>query len=325
MAYHTIESHIDTISVLAGLEKDMKRVLVTGAPGFIGRQSLLPLLERDYEVHALYMKEPIESDARIIWHKANLLEKSSALNLCATIQATHLLHFAWYVHPQDYKTSSLNSLWKDATLSLLEAFQKNGGIRAVLAGTNMEYDFNTPQGVFQEYMSPIAPATIYGKAKNETRILAEEFAGANDLSLAWGRIFNLYGPHEAPTRLMPQIIFSLLDGKTPQITSGGLIRDYTFVKDTAGAFVSLLDSNVTGIVNIASGKPLTLKNIALSTAEILGASDLVEPIAETIPENEPARIVADVTRLTKEVDWVPRYDLRTGLEESIAWWRINPR
>ena len=301
----------------------MKRVLVTGATGFIGRQSILPLLDGGFEIHALHTKNPIESDPRVIWHKADLLENGSASKICDSIKPSHLLHFAWYVNPKDYKSSPENQRWMHATLALLGAFKKSGGTRAVLAGSCMEYDWTSLQDALIENSSPIAPATEYGKAKNETRLLAENYARENSLSIAWGRIFNLFGPYEAPERLIPMIINSLSEGNVPRITAGGLVRDYSYVADTAGSFVALLDTEVTGIVNIASGKPVTLKGIAVVAAEIIGQTRLVESIPETVPENEPARVVADVKRLTTEVGWQSRHAIREGLEATIEWWRNN--
>ena len=210
----------------------VKRVVVTGASGFIGRQCLVPLIERDYEVHALFSHKQIESDTRVVWHQVDLLDNDASAKLLAKVRPTHLLHFAWYVDPKDYKISEENKKWVGATLDLLRAFQKNGGKRAVLAGTCMEYDWSVPQDVLVEN-SPIAPGSAYGKAKNETRIATEEFATANDLSLAWGRIFYLYGPHEAPSRLVPYVIQSLLDGTPARCTSGEQIRDYSHVSDVA--------------------------------------------------------------------------------------------
>ena len=297
------------------------RVLVTGATGFIGRQSLAPLLGRGYEVHALCTKEPVESDRSILWHTADLLEEGATAGLCAEIRATHLLHFAWHVDPKDYKTSPENKRWLEATRALVRAFRESGGTRAVLAGTCMEYDWTVPQETLVENVSPVTPATPYGIAKNDTRLVCEKYANGSGLSFAWGRIFNLYGPYEPLPRLVPQVINSLFDGKAPHIDAGGVVMDYSYVLDTAGAFAALLDSEVTGSVNIGSGKPVRLKDIAVHIAEILDKPDLVRAIAETVPGNQPARIVADVTRLRNEVGWTSKYDLRTGLEETIEWWK----
>ena len=301
----------------------VRRSLVTGATGFIGRQSLLPLLERGYEVHALYTKEPIEGDPRIIWHKADLLKIENLSKLCEDIRPTHLLHFAWYVNPKDYKISSENSRWIKATLALLREFKESGGTRAVLAGTCMEYDWTVPQDVLTEDSSSIAPATAYGKAKNVTRISTELYAKEHGLSLAWGRIFFLYGPHEAPGRLVSYVINSLLSGETALCSSGEQRRDYSYVNDVGAAFAALLDSEVTGAVNIGSGQDSALKEILRTIGEILGKQNLIKLGAKPTPENEPLHVVADVKRLNEEVKWQPQYNLREGLEMTIDWWKVN--
>ncbi|KKW27864.1 MAG: NAD-dependent epimerase/dehydratase [Candidatus Kaiserbacteria bacterium GW2011_GWB1_52_6] len=301
----------------------MKRVLVTGATGFIGRQSLLPLLEHGFEVHALYARKPIEADPRIIWHAADLLKKDCASNLCAAIRSSHLLHFAWYVDPKDYKTSPENSLWVKATLSLVQAFKENGGTRAVLAGSCMEYDWAIPQNAFAENSSPVAPTTVYGKAKNETRLLAEKYAYENDFSLAWGRIFFLYGPHEAPGRLVPYVINALLSDMPALCTSGEQIRDYSHVGDVGAAFAALLDSNVAGAVNIGSGHDMVLKDILFTIGDMLGKRDLIKLGARPTVKGEPPCIVADIRRLTDEVGWRPLITVEEGLRTTIDWWRKN--
>jgi len=301
----------------------MKRVLVTGATGFIGRQSLLPLLDRGYDVHALYSKKPIEIDPRVIWHSSNLLEHDAAKDICFTVRPTHLLHFAWYVNPSDYKTSPENSRWVKATLALVNAFTENGGTRATLAGTCMEYDWTVPQDFLSEDTSPIAPETMYGKAKNETRLSVEKYASENGLSVAWGRIFFLYGPYEAPGRLVSYVINALLSNEPALCTPGEQIRDYSHVRDVGSAFAALLDSNVKGVVNIGSGTDVALKNVLLSIGDILGRRDLIKLGAKPAPQNEPPRVVADMRRLRDEVGWQPHTTLEEGLQMTIDWWKAN--
>jgi nucleoside-diphosphate-sugar epimerase len=296
----------------------MARVLVTGATGFIGRQCLQPLQELGYEVHALYRSVPLKVPG-LMWHQTDLLSEPEP-SILSEVRPSHLLHFAWYVHPKDYKTSPENERWRDATLALLKAFRKNGGVRAALAGTCMEYAAAESFESLDED-SPVGETQLYGKVKNETRIMCEKFSRDSGISFAWGRIFNLYGPYEAPARLVPQIIRSLLQDKSPTIPTGGLVRDYSHVKDIAGGFLALLESDVRGTVNIASGVPITLKGMAQAVADILDKQELVIDISDALSDKEPEKVVADVTRLTKEVNFVPRYTLRSGLEETIGWWR----
>jgi nucleoside-diphosphate-sugar epimerase len=188
----------------------------------------------------------------------------------------------------------------------------------------MEYDQSALIERLNEYTSPIIPIGVYGRAKHETRIAAEDLAKNSGLSFAWGRIFNLYGPHEARGRFVSNVINAMLEGNIPQIDPGDLTFDYLYVADVASALVALLSSNVTGIVNIASGRPVTLKTMAEAAAEILGCPELVRA-APPAQERAPMRAVADVERLMREVGWKPQYSLHAGLEKTIAWWRMSGR
>ena len=310
----------------------MKKVLVTGATGFIGRHSLRPLQERGYEVHAIYFEAPLEDKPfgiaegkpEVIWHQGNLLDADSIRAICEEVKASHLLHFAWYVNPKDYKTSPENEKWVTATLSLLQAFRTGGGTRAVLAGSCIEYDWNVAEEFYVENKPAQSHDTAYGRAKSQTHRLAMTFSSENNVSLAWGRIFFLYGPYEASTRLVPYVITSLVKGEPALLSSGDQLRDFMYVKDVADAFTSLLDSEVTGAVNICSGIALPVKDLVLNIAQALGKTDLVRFGAKP-DRDEPARIAGDIHRLKDEVGWQPRYSLDQGIQETVEWWSKNGR
>src|SRR3990172_4827459 len=105
----------------------MKRVLLTGATGFIGRHCLPILLEKGYEVHAVSSKADEKNHPDIQWHQANLSVPEQGTNLMAEVQPSHLLHFAWYVEPGKCWDSLENFQWVQASLNLLRAFLKYGG------------------------------------------------------------------------------------------------------------------------------------------------------------------------------------------------------
>lgn len=297
-----------------------KRVLVTGATGFIGRHSLQPLTLRGYEVHAVCQKNPL--DSKVTWHNADLLSASAAEALCREVKASYLLHFAWIATPGVFYTSPLNEVWKAATLQLVSAFRKYGGTRAVVAGTCAEYDWSLASTPLSEN-SPCRPATLYGKAKSETRLALEAFAEQSGMSLGWGRVFFLYGPYEPAGKFVAYVINELLAGRKALLSHGEQVRDFLYVQDVADAFAALLDSDVRGPVNIASGEAVTLKEIAREIAHQIGKDELLSFGAREAPANEPAFLVADVTRLQKELGWTPRTPLKKGVEETIAWWRAH--
>ena len=297
-----------------------KRVLFTGATGFIGRQAMAPLLERGFEVHAVSHGEVREPAGAVSLHQADLLDPDAVRALLDAVRPTHLLHFAWFATPGQYWTSPENLRWVSATTGLLQAFAGAGGQRVVMAGTCAEYDWQAGHCV--ENQTALAPSSLYGASKRAMGLLLEAAAPVLHVSAAWGRIFFLYGPWEHPLRLVPSVARALLRGESVDCTDGSQVRDFLHVADVAGAFVALLDSPVEGAVNIASGQVIPVRDVILGVADRLGSRTLVRLGA--LPQNGPAVLSADARRLRDEVGWVPRFGLEDGLDDTVAWWRQHP-
>ncbi len=297
----------------------MKKVLVTGGTGFIGQHSLPFLLDKGYEVHAV-SSQPINScHSEVHWHQANLLESAEVSRLMSQVKPSHLLHFAWFAVPGKYWTALDNFQWLQGSLSLLQEFTRYGGERVVMAGTCAEYNWD--YGYCSEKVTPLVPKTLYGVCKNSLQSLLNVYAQQTGISSAWGRIFFAYGPHEYGDRLVPSVIRSLLQGKTASCSHGKQMRDFLYVEDVADAFVSLLDSPVSGAINIASGQPVPLKDIIYQIAEILNGEELIKLGIIPTPENDPPLLVGDISRLKDELGWQPKFSLNQGLNEAVSWWK----
>ncbi|HEY0038478.1 MAG TPA: NAD-dependent epimerase/dehydratase family protein, partial [Longimicrobium sp.] len=276
-----------------------RRVLVTGASGFIGRHVLGPLLERGYEVHAVGRGSAPGLPDGVRWHAADLLDAPAVRGLVAGVGPTHLLHLAWYVEHGRFWHSAENLRWVGASLELARAFHEAGGSRAVFAGTCAEYAWE--HGVCRENDTPVAPATLYGMCKDAVRRVAEAYGRDGGPSLAWGRIFFLYGPGEAAGRLVPSVVGALLRGELARCTHGEQVRDFMHVSDVAGAFAALLDAPVEGVVNVASGEPVRIRDVVAVLGEEAGRPDLVRLGALSAAPGDPAVLTADVRRLREEV------------------------
>lgn len=299
----------------------MKRILLTGGTGFIGRQVVGPLLQKGFEVHLAVPPGEAAAAARggVVVHPCDLFDAKATGDLLNAVRPSHLMHLAWYVVHGQFWTSPENHRWVKVSLDLLRAFMETGGRRAVMAGTCAEYDWSA--GLCRENDTPLRPRTLYGRCKKELCESAEALANAGGCSLAWGRVFLLYGPGKAPARLIPSIILPLLRGERAACRSGRQVRDLLHVSDVGGAFAALADSDVRGAVNIASGCPVRLGEVAGMIADILGKQALLEVgECEPTPDN-PASILADVARLNEQVGWRPTMGLVQGLRQAIDEWK----
>ncbi|MDR1696337.1 MAG: NAD(P)-dependent oxidoreductase [Endomicrobium sp.] len=296
-----------------------KKVILTGASGLIGKEAIEPLKNLGFDIYALTIDSPE------VWThgRMNALQKQVTLVPCdlfnpqeiksvfEKIKPSHLLNFAWAT-TGDYLSSNINFDFLTASLNLLKHFSENGGKRAIFAGTCFEYKFKmTPLNETDE----VSPETVYAKCKNHLRELSQLYCAQNNVSFSWGRIFYVYGHGENEKRLTAHIIKSIKENKEVIINSGSLIRDYIYSKDIAGGFVKLLDSGVEGIVNICTGKGITLADYALTIANKLGRPDLIKILNE--PTNQPPVIIGGNTRLTNEAGYQIQYSLDRAIDNIL--------
>lgn len=297
----------------------MKKILITGATGFIGRHVVPSLLNQNFEVHVVVNNRSFSSEGAYIHHK-DLLNENDIGALINQVKPSHLLHLAWYATPGKFWNSEMNLNWVRSSLKLIQEFVNHGGQRLVVAGTCAEYDWN--QGHCDELTTDLKPHSLYGSSKAALYHLLDAYAKEVHLNYAWGRVFFLYGPHEYKERLVPSIILKLLNKEDALCSHGNQIRDFMHVEDVAEAFVALINSQVQGAINIASGQNVSLKKVIAFISHQLDAIDKIKygAIHATL---DPPLITANVQKLFNEVNWSPKYTLEEGLIHTIEWWKKN--
>jgi nucleoside-diphosphate-sugar epimerase len=303
----------------------MSRVLLTGATGLVGSRAIAPLLQAGHEVHAVARDAHApegdrEAMSSVYWHSVDLLDQQAMCAAAYEIEADALLHFAWYAEHGHFWAAAENLAWVGATLNLLRAFSEAGGGRAVLAGSCAEYEWGTGE-ICSEADTPLLPSTLYGTAKHATQLVASAYAKSAGLQLAWGRIFLCYGPGEDERRLVPSVTRALLAGREAEVSDGEQWRDFMHTDDVARAFVALLDSRVSGAVNIASGERVRVADVIALIAEQVGHPELVRLGALPRREGDPPKLLADVSRLREEVGFEGRISLERGIRDTVSWWR----
>ena len=304
-----------------------KRVLVSGAGGFIGRWSVPALLRSGYDVHAVLSgRSAAPAQLRgAKTHVADMLDGATVDELLSEVKPSHLLHFAWIATPGLYWDSADNFRWLAASENLLQSFRRHGGRRAMMAGSCAEYDWSRV-GLCDEKDSPLADESAaalsaYAECKIALQTKLAEFGRQEHLSTAWGRVFFQFGPNEHPQRLVPSVICNLLLNREAPCSHGNQIRSFLHVADVGEAFAAVLDSPLEGPVNIGSDERITLADLLNRIGRQIGRSDLLRLGARAAAPREPAVLVPEIHRLREEAGWRPRLTLNEGLSDTIDWWR----
>ena len=277
----------------------MKKILVTGASGLIGKQTIAPLLREGFDIYCLDSK------------KYNLFDYDNIEKYILEIKPQYLLHFAW-ITSGDYLCNPLNEKYYEASVHLLRTFSRCGGKRVVYAGTCFEYEFSDK--ILSEE-DELLPKTFYAQKKIELYKNMKKICESEKLSYAWGRIFYVYGANEREGRLTRLIIDGLSNDEYVDVKYGQLIRDYMYNKDIAEAFVALLLSDVEGAVNICTGKGITLADYARTIAKCMGKENLLRIYSEET--NQPLSIIGNPNRLVLEVGYSPQWEYEQGIKEIL--------
>jgi predicted O-linked N-acetylglucosamine transferase (SPINDLY family)/nucleoside-diphosphate-sugar epimerase len=290
------------------------RVLLTGASGFVGRNTIEPLLQRGYEVHAVGAR-PV--DSRVRWYRANLLDPAMRRQLLGAVRPDALLHAAWVTTHGAFWTAPENVDWTAASLDLLRQAAMVGTSRVLMVGSCAEYDWSAPPERPWRETDPCKPGSVYGAAKHALHGLAAAFARSQGMVLVWPRLFHLFGPHEAPGRLVPSLLAALHAGMPAPTGPGRTIRDLLDVRDAGRALALLLQDAPAGPVNVGAGGGISIGEVARRIGAVTGRGDLLRIGARPRAAGEPVAIVADTSRLAG-FGFVPQHRLDDTLSELFA-------
>jgi nucleoside-diphosphate-sugar epimerase len=299
------------------------RILVTGAGGFIGLPTVMQLARAGDRIDALTTRSSPPQVPGVRWHRVDLADRPAVESLMHELAPERLAHIAWYAMPGSFWRAAENVEWVEHSLHLTRCFLRAGGRRVMMVGTCAEYDWSAAADPLSEPSSPLRPATLYGAAKDALRRVVGAYAEQEAVEFVWARVFFLYGPREAPGRLVSSVVQSLLAGEPVDTTSGEQVRDFMHVEDVAAALAALLESSVVGAVNVASGEPVSVSEVLAAAAAAVGRPELIRRGALPDRPGEPARLVADIARLREEVGFRPRWSLADGIADTVEWWRAQ--
>lgn len=299
-----------------------ERVLVAGAAGFIGSHLVRHVAALGPEVIALVRPgSPLVRlegvSGRVTVVPGDLADPAPLSAVLAGLRPDVCLDAAWgdlRGGPDD--PGHLASLRH--ALGLAQMMADAGCRRYIHTGTCFEYALN--DGLISE-ASPLGAHTLYGACKQAAGVAITALGRAvRTMRVAWPRIFYVYGPHEAPDRLVPAVACGLLRREPVETTAGEQVRDYMHVDDVASAIWTVAVSPHEGAVNIATGDHVPVRQVVELIGRLVGRPELLRIGALPDRPEEPPAILGDGT-LLRRLGWRPRYTLEEGLSQTVAWWR----
>jgi dTDP-6-deoxy-L-talose 4-dehydrogenase (NAD+) len=276
-----------------------KVILLTGATGFVGKQILQMLQNHDIEVRIILRKEgylPSDNAVKIesIIKTPDLFAEPASWWASACRGIDSIIHCAWYAEPNHYLQSPKNLDCLTGTLNLAHGAIKARVRRFIGIGTCFEYDLT--QGLLS-VETPLKPLTPYAASKAAAFIGLSQCLPAEQVEFAWCRLFYLFGEGEDARRLVPYIHSKLSAGQHADLTSGKQIRDFLDVKEASRMITDVAIGNIQGAVNICSGTPISVRQLAEQIADKYGRRDLLR--FGTRPDNlvDPPCVVGLKTEL----------------------------
>lgn len=291
-----------------------RRIVVTGARGFLGRHLCRRLADAGAEVHGVSRRPPPSRSGPVRWRQADVALVEHVDRLWGEVRPHVVYHLAGCVDgaPRlDLLLPTYHSLLTSA-VNLLAAATASGG-RLVLVGS-LEEQLAIDDGV--------PPASPYGAAKTAASMYAAMCHALFRTPVVVLRTFMVYGPGQPEWKLIPSTITALLAGASPELSSGQRRLDWTYVDDAIAALVAAGSAEgIEGrVLDVGSGRLVSVRDLVGRLLAIVGAD--VEPRFGVLADR-PERVAraADVAATRQALGWEPEIDLEEGLARTVAWHR----
>jgi dTDP-glucose 4,6-dehydratase len=303
------------------------RVLVTGGTGFIGSHLIPKLTDKGYDVWSMerYVTGRIGQQHKVKTVYADLVDGFTVRKALRTVQPDVVVHLASisavafsYEHPQEVINTNLIG-----TVNLAEACLReiHNFKQFLFAGTSEEYGNNGFE--IQKEDNPLCPASPYGVSKVACENYLNYMKEAYDFPITILRPFNTYGRKKDTHFLIEKTIVQMLTQGTVQLVDSTPIRDWMYVQDHVGAYLTCLENSraIGEIFNFCTGKGYTIKETVEKIAEVIGFKGNVQWGSAPERPTESHVIIGSYEKANKILGWKPRYSLEEGLKEAVTYWR----
>ena len=307
-----------------------QRVVVTGGAGFLGSHLSEALLDRGDEVVVLdnLVTGSVDNIEHLFGRKGfTYVQHDVSTYVWVPGPVDVVMHLASPASPKDYlekpiQTLKVGSLGTHNTLGLAKAKDA----RYFLASTSEVYgdpEVHPQPETYWGHVNPVGPRGVYDEAKRFAEAMTMAYHRYHGLEVRIVRIFNVYGPRLQilDGRVVSNFLMQALLGKPLTVYGDGTqTRSFCYVDDEIRGFLALLDSDLTGPVNIGNpSTESTVLELARTVIEVTGSSS--EIVFEALPVDDPTQRRPDITIARDQLGWEPEVSLRDGLERTAEYFR----
>lgn len=331
---------VDDLAVRAEQAGMPDTVLVTGAGGFVGSAVVRRFVDPPNGIpprfwdgasvsHTVALLRPGGSTERLhalprngAWsiERVDIADRPALRVLLRRIRPRAILHLA--VDPsvhgvlsdaerQRVNDGPLETLFEGLAGVSGARFVNTGSAWVLRAGTGLDED------------APVEPRSVY--AENKVRIdrllpILSAGMGVDWINL---RLFNIFGPYERTSRLLPSLVINLIQGKAAALSSGSQVRDFNYLDVIADAYRSALEAGPRAcgaVYHIGSGVGTSTRDFALMVAQMIGNAHLIRFGAIRTPDQDLPCLVADSSRAQRVLKWAPGVDLEGRVRKTVEWW-----
>lgn len=293
-----------------------KKVLVTGASGFIGSHLCHRLIRNGAQVHAISRSKRTRDEENWYWQQADLTEAAKVRDFFHAIRPEIVFHLAGYPVGSRTLDHVLPSFRHNliSTVNLLTVAAEIGCGRIILTGSLEEPEVD---------ISQCGPSSPYAAAKWAGSMYAHMFHTLYQLPVVIARVFMVYGPGQQDmNKLVPYTIFSLLRGEAPKLSSGRREIDWIYVDDVINGF--LVTAQTGGLENqtldIGTGKLVAIRSVVEEIVRLINPG--IKPLFGALNDRPFEQVRAAVTQRTRAImGWEPVISLETGLQLTVDWYK----
>jgi len=307
-----------------------KRIVITGAAGFIGSHLAEALLDRDYAV--IGIDNLLTGDTSNLAHLVNrdftFIKHDITNYVFVDGPIDAVMHWASPASPIDYLELPIQTL-KVGALGTHKALglAKEKGARFVLASTSEVYGDPLEHPQKETYwgnVNPIGPRGVYDEAKRFAEAMTMAYHRYHGVDTKIVRIFNTYGPRMRLNdgRAVPAFMSQALRNEDVTVFgSGNQTRSFTYVSDLVDGIIRLMLSSENDPINIGNPREMTIKEIAETIIRMTGSKSKI--VYRDLPTDDPKQRRPDITRATTLLKWEPRVQLEEGLVKTIEYFRTK--